>query len=146
MPFDLLSFLEKLPPDNSTYKLEWQGLKIDKQYFALKARFPQLEHFKLLALAILLQHLRLPDFTNDEILAVSQLPLDILSVSNTVNSTKKTLNSKQPLFDTESARVYSFIDSSQIADSSKFQLAANYLDFNNSSLQEIITKLYTGGF
>lgn len=146
MPFDLLAFLQKLPADNSTKRLEWQGLKIDKQYFALKARFPQFTHATLLALAILLQHINLTDFTDDELLAVSQLPLDILSVSNTVNATKKTLNSKQPLFDTESVRVYSFIDSSQIANSSKLQLAANYLDFNNSSLQEIITKLYTGGF
>ena len=145
MPPDLLSFLEKLPDDNSSYKLEWQGLKIDKQYFALKARFPQLEHCKLLALAILLQHLLLSPFTDGELLAVSELPLHLLSVTNS-NVSKKTLNSKQPLFDTESARIYSFIDSSQIVDSSKLQVMANYLNFNNSNLSEIITKLYTGGF
>jgi hypothetical protein len=145
MPPDLLSFLEKLPSDNSSYKLEWQGLKIDKHYFVLKARFPQLEHHKLLALAILLQHLLLSQFTDSELLSVSELPLHLLSVTNS-NAGKKTLNSKQPLFDTESARIYSFIDSSQIADNSKLQVMANYLDFNNSSLSEIITKLYTGGF
>lgn len=145
MPPDLLSFLEKLPNDNSSYKLEWQGLKIDKQYFILKARFPELEHCKLLALAILLQHLLLSHFTDDELLAVSELPLHLLAVTNS-NVSKKTLNSKRPLFDTESARIYSFIDSNQIADNSKLQVMSNYLDFNNSSLSEIITKLYTGGF
>jgi hypothetical protein len=50
------------------------------------------------------------------------------------------------LFDTESARVYSFINTEEVANNSKFQMAANYLDFNKSSLQEVITKLYTGGF
>ena len=145
MPPDLLSFLAKLPNNNSIYKLEWQGLKIDKQYFVLKARFPQLDHSKLLALAILLQHLLLSPFTDDELLAVSELPLHLLSVTNS-NVGKKTLNSKRPLFDTESARIYSFINSSQIVDSSKLQVMANYLNFNNSNLSEIITKLYTGGF
>ena len=145
MPPDLLSFLEKLPNDNSTYKLEWQGLKIDKQYFVLKARFSQLDHSKLLALAILLQHLLLSHFSDDELLAVSELPLHLLSVTNS-NVGKKTLNSKRPLFDTESARIYSFINSSQIVDSNKLQVIANYLNFNNSNLSEIITKLYTGGF
>ena len=145
MPPDLISFLEKLPNDDSSYKLEWQGLKIDKQYFVLKARFPELEHCKLLALAILLQHLLLSHFTDDELLSVSELPLHLLSVTNS-NVSKKTLNSKQPLFDTESARIYSFIDSGQIADNNKLQVMATYLDFNNSSLSEIITKLYTEGF
>ena len=145
MPPDLLSFLEKLPKDNATYKLEWQGLKIDKQYFTLKARLPELEHHKLLALAILLQHLLLSHFTNDELLAVSELPLHLLSITNS-NVSKKILNSKQPLFDTESVRIYSFIDAGQIADNNKLHIMANYLDFNNSSLSEIITKLYTGGF
>jgi len=146
MPPDLLSFLEKLPADNSTYKLEWQGLRINKKYSELKARFPQFTHAILLALAILLQHLRLSDFIDDEIIALTELPLVLLSVSNLPVANKKTLNSKQPLFDTESARVYSFTNTEEIANNSKFQMAANYLDFNNSSLQEIITKLYTGGF
>jgi hypothetical protein len=146
MPPDLLSFLEKLPADNSTYKLEWQGLRINKKYSELKARFPQFTHATLLVLAILLQHLILSDFTDDEITALTQLPLDLLSVNNLPVATKKTLNSKQPLFDTESARVYFFINTEEIANNSKFQMAANYLDFNNNSLQEIITKLYTGGF
>jgi hypothetical protein len=146
MPIDLLSFLEKLPADNSTYKLEWQGLRINKKYAELKARFPQFTHATLLALAILLQHLRLSDFTDDEITVLTELPLNLLSITNSPIATKKTLNSKQPLFDTESARVYSFINTEEVANNSKFQMAANYLDFNNSSLQEVITKLYTGGF
>jgi|SanBayMetagenome_1026888.scaffolds.fasta_scaffold93815_2 hypothetical protein len=146
MPIDLLSFLEKLPADNSTYKLEWQGLRINKKYAELKARFLQFTHATLLALAILLQHLRLSDFTDDEITVLTELPLNLLSITNSPIATKKTLNSKQPLFDTESARVYSFINTEEVANNNKFQMAANYLDFNNSSLQEVITKLYTGGF
>lgn len=146
MPIDLLSFLEKLPADNSTYKLEWQGLRINKKYAELKARFSQFTHATLLTLAILLQHLRLSDFTDDEITVLTELPLNLLSITNSPIATKKTLNSKQPLFDTESARVYSFINTEEIANNNKFQMAANYLDFNNSSLQEVITKLYTGGF
>ena len=145
MPPDLLLFLNKLPKDQSTYKLEWQGLKIDKKYFELKALLPSLSHPKLLALAILLQHLLLSTFTQEELLAVANLPLEILSVTNTPTAVSKTLSPSKPLFDTESSRVYSFINTANIADSSKLQLTAGYLDFNNSNLQEIITKLYVGG-
>ena len=146
MPPDLLLFLNKLPKDQSTYKLEWQGLKIDKKYFELKTLLPNLSHPKLLALAILLQHLLLSTFTQEELLAVADLPLELLSVTNTPTAASKTLSNSRPLFDTDSSRVYDFINTANIADNSKLQLTAGYLDFNNSNLQEIITKLYTGGF
>jgi len=145
MPPELLSFLEKLPTDNSTYKLEWQGLKIDKKYFELKTRLSELTHAQLLSLAILLQHLNLNLFTDDELGAVADLDLTTLSVTNCPKSNKKTLTNQRQLFDTESTRIYSFIDISSITNNSKNQIIANYLDFNNNNLQEIIIKLYTKG-
>lgn len=146
MPPDLVSFIEKLPEDKSTFKLEWQSLSIDMKYSQLKSRFSFLEHYKLLALALLLQHLPLATFTDQEILAIADLPLQLISITNTPVTINKTLSTVKPLFDSASSRVYNFINTKNIADNSKLQMAAGYLNFNNSNLEEIITKLYTGGF
>ena len=146
MFLDLLSFLRKIPNDNSVYVLEWQGLKINKKYSELKSRFPDFNHSTLLSLSILLQNLLLSPFTDNEIKALSSLSLNLLSVTNCPVSNKKTLNSKQSLFDTNSSRIYEFINFQEISNISKFQMTANFLDFSNSSLYEIIIKLYTGTF
>lgn len=146
MPPDLLSFIRKIPVNYSTYKLEWQSLSVDKKYFELKELFPDFEYSKLLPLALLVQHLPLSLFTKEELTAVSNLSLNLLSITTSNNIKSKTLSVDKPLFDTSSSRVYKFINTLDTVNTINFQLAATYLNFNSSTLQEIILKLYTKGF
>lgn len=144
MPPDLLSFLNKLPTTNATFPLVWKGLAVDTQYNNLKLRFPNLSYSKLIVLAVLLQYLDISIFSNNEINQVANLKLELITCTDSPILISKILSKDKPLFDSNSSRVYSLVNYSQVSTFSRYKEFSTLSTFNYFIIKEIIVNLYNG--
>lgn len=143
MPPELLSFLNKLSNKDSQ-QIQWSGFKVDRKFQELKFKFPNLLSSKLLLLAVLLQHLDLSLFTDTELLSVYSLNLEDLNKTSS-NYTSKILNTKEPLFDTSSSRIYNSIDVAKVNKVLNSKRTEYFSLFNSENIKELIVQIYNGG-
>jgi len=99
------SFLQKINPQYEHKPLSSNGPKVSNNYKYLSSFLPTLPSHKVQLLSILLQHQNIKVFTREELKAVAQLRLELLSdYSN--EKVPTVITNMNPLFDTGSSLVY----------------------------------------
>lgn len=104
--FDLINkidYLTRIPK-----KIEIGSKLAREQYIELNKRFPEMQDDKRLGIANLLQDYNLRDFTDVELIALSNLKLDLLFY-NPNQEIKKQILYGNKLFDSGSIRLYSLL-------------------------------------
>ncbi|MEI2423151.1 hypothetical protein V6O07_22940 [Arthrospira platensis SPKY2] len=104
--FDLINkidYLTRIPK-----KIEIGSKLAREQYIELTRRFPDMQEDKRLGIANLLQDYNLRDFTDEELITLSNLKLELL-FHNPNQKVEKQILYGNKLFDSGSIRVYSLL-------------------------------------
>lgn len=84
----IISFLNKLDSAINRRPLRYGGQKVISHQEELSRRLPNLPQHKIVSLSIFTQHYSLNRFTDDELIAIASLKLEI--INNNVNETLPT--------------------------------------------------------
>ena len=141
MTFALQDFLDKLPDEFLGIELQLSGARVESQLKYLKHRFPLLPYDKQAGLAILLQHITLDRFTDEEILEVAKLNFSYLETI-LFPEMKSYFSPDAPLQDTGSTRIYSLLNVEEVSVRSLQVSFAHFNLYEAESLKELITDLY----
>lgn len=134
---EIYTFLDKINPLRENQPLRAGGTIIDNNVKYLSKFLPSLPPHKIYLLAVLLQHQTIQVFTKDELIAVSNLRLELLTDYSNASVTS-IISNEDPLFDTGSYRINRVISSKGIPSSQVNYMNARKIKSISSFIQELL--------